>query len=435
MRRVAFLSFLLLTAGGPVAAAAAEPTVGEMSSLESLLGAALAANPEVAQARALWRAAEQRARHVGALEDPVLSLGIDDEPVSGPGDGQREIALSQAIPFPGKRGLMTEEARRKTDAAREMLLDAARRVASDVKIAYYEHFMLESQTKTMKESRAALADAIEVTRARYETGVAGQQDLLLAKVEGSELDGEILHAEALVGAARARINFLLALDPATPVGPTPVVSLSPFDARIEELLAAAPSSRATLRAAEREVEAADAARRLARVSWRPDFMVGAGYMEMPNMVDEWRAEVALTLPIWKGRKQDAMAREAEMRLTAARERLEADRNRVGTEIEEQFAHVTSEREIVRLYQREILPQAELAYRSARANYLTGQVTFLVLLDSLRKLIGLKKSYYEYLADSEMHLARLEAAVGRDLGGIRLDAALDAAIEGKGESAR
>ncbi len=448
MRKAAFLSCLLVAAASPVAGLvalaalaapaasfAADPPAGEVPALESLLREAIAANPEVAEARALWRAAESRARHVGALEDPVLGFALDEQPVRGEGAGEREISLSQAIPFPGKRGLATEEARREAEAAREMLIGAARRVVTEVKLAYYEHFMLESQARAMKESRAALGDAIEVTRARYETGVAGQQDLLLAMVEGSELDGEILHTEALVGAARARVNLLVARAAATPVGPTPVDSLSPFDARIEDLLAAAPTTRPSLRAAEREVEAADAARRLARTAWRPDFMLGAAYMQMPDEIDEWRAEVALTLPVWKGRKQDAMAREAASRHEAARRRLEADRNRAGIEIEEQYAHVASEREIVRLYQREILPQAELAYRSARANYLTGQVTFLVLLDSLRKLIDLRKSYYEYLADSEMHLARLEEAVGRDLGGVRLDSLIDAAADVKEGSAR
>ncbi len=435
MRKVAFLSCLLVAVAAPVAALAADPPGEETSDLESLLREALAANPEVAEARALWRAAESRARYVGALDDPVLGFMLDDQPLRGDGSGQREISLSQAIPFPGKRGLMTEEARRDAEAAREMAREAARRVVTEVKMAYYELFMLESQVAAMRESRSALADAIEVTRARYETGIAGQQDLLLAMVEGSELDGEILHAEALVVAARVRLNLLLARDPSTRLGPAHVDSLSPFDASLEALLASARESRPALRAAERDTAAAAAAHRGARIAWRPDFMIGAGYMQMPDVVDEWRAEVAMTLPIWKGRKQDAAAREAARRVDAARAALEAARIRVGVTVEEQYAHVSSERGIVGLYDREILPQAELAYRSARANYLTGQVTFLVLLDSLRKLIALRKSYYEYLADSEMHLARLEEAVGRDLGGIRIDALLDAAVDTKGESAR
>jgi outer membrane protein TolC len=442
MRKVAFLAYVLAVLAGPAAALPADPSVSAppaaevsagVSPLDSLLREALAGNPEVAEARALWRAAAERTSHVGALEDPMLEFMLDEQPFEG-GEGMWGVSLSQEIPFPGKRGPATDAARREADAAREMLLDAARRVVTDVKIAYYEHFQLESQVATMRESRAALADAVEATRARYETGVAGQQDLLLARVEGSALDGEILHAEALVGAARARINLLLARDASAPLGSTPVDSLSPFDARLEDLLAAAPSARPSLRAAEREAQAADAALSGARAAWRPDLLVGAGYLRMPDEVDAWRAEVGLTLPVWKGRKEDAMAREAERRHEAARSRLEAVRNRAGIEIEEQYAHVVSEREIVRLYEREILPQAELAYRSARANYLTGQVTFLTLLESLRKWIDLRKSYFEYLADSEMHLARLEEAAGQDLGGLRLDALIEAAAETKGESA-
>jgi len=416
----------------------AESAPGDTLDLGSLVREALAANPEIAGARELWRASEARVPAAGALDDPMLELELMDQPFRGAGAGERVVSLTQAIPFPGKRGLQSETARWESEAARARAIDAARRIVTEVKVAYFELFEAESRLDAMRDSRSALADAIATTRARYEAGLAGQPDLLLAKVEAAELDGEIGHLGALASAARARINLLVGREAAAPLGRARVDSLSPFDASrgaLDALRARARAERPSVLAMKREVAAADAASRQARVAYRPDFLISAGYEEMSDAIDEWRAAVGVTLPIWKARKQNAGAREAERRLAAARNALTAEQNRAASAVEEQFAHVSSEREIVRLYEAEILPLADLAVQSARAGYASGQATFLVLLESLRKQIALTQSYAEYFADAEMHLAQLEEAVGADLAGIQFDLDPDAGPDSTKETDR
>jgi len=425
MRKTLVLFILLgLTESVPQVAFPEEP--GGASNLDALLDEALRVNPRIAEARAMWGASEASVPSAGALDDPMLELMLDDKPVSGGGRGRRVISATQSIPFPGKRGLMTEEAYGEAEASREMARDVIRSVVTQVKVAYYELFMLESQVATLYGSRDALKDAIVATRARYEAGQTGQQDLLLIRVEASEIDAEIRLFEAQIEAARARLNLTIGRVGDAPLGRAWVESLSPFDTSLDELVTNARTSRPSVLAKEREVDAATAALKFARVNYRPDFSVSAGYMQMPDDVDEWKASVGVTLPLWKGRKQNALARAAGSRLEAARQGLDQERNLTGISVEEQYANVTSKRAVTLQYRQEIIPLAELAYRSARANYLSGQVTFLVLLESVRKNIELKKTYYEFFANSEIDLAMLEEAVGQDLGAIRLDT--DAALE-------
>jgi outer membrane protein TolC len=401
------LGVVQLAAGAPVAE-------GDTLDLAALVREALANNPDVIRARAAGQAEEEAVPLAGALENPVLELALDEQPFDGDGSGQRQVGLSQEIPFPGKRGNRTAAARGQADAARELARAAEREVIAEVKVAYWELFLQENRTAILGESRAALADVIEAARSRYETGLGGQQDLLLAMVEGSKLDGEILHTEAVTAAARSQVNLLLGRDAEAPLGRTAAESLTPFDASLADLLAAAGVAQPSVRAAESEVAAAAAQARLARVAARPDLEVGAMYMQNPEGTDEWRASLGITLPVWKGRKEDAASRAAARRHDAALGGLDAERLRAAAAVEEQYSHVASERQIVELYRREILPQAELAYRSARAGYLAGRETFLVLLEAVRTSLELRESYYEYFADSEMHLAWLEEAVGQDL---------------------
>jgi outer membrane protein, heavy metal efflux system len=436
MGKNSFLAFLFAAAffASLCSAALAQPPAAQdTASLRALLDEALASNPRIAEARSLWRAAEHRVPRAGALDDPMLGFALDEQPFEGGLTGTREISLSQAVPFPGKRGSSSETAALEAAAKRELALQTARDVVTEVKIAYIDLFMMESQLAALRASRDAAADAEGAARARYETGLGGQQDLLIAMVEKGQIESQILRKDALVVAGRSRLNLLLARDGGAPLGRAWIDSLSPFNAAREELVARARAQRPSIRAKERESAAAESAQESARIESRPDFALGAGYMQRPAAPDEWRAEASMTLPLWKGRKQDADARAADERFLAAESALEAERDRVAQSVEEQYAHVTSERAIAELYRREILPQADLAYRSARAGYLADREEFLVMITTLRRRIEIEKEYYELFANAEMHLALLEQSVGADLGGISLD--LEAALEADARDAQ
>jgi len=384
-----------------------------------LLEEALRNNPAVRAAKARWEAVDRAVPAAGAPDDPMLSLGLDEQRFGGLDQGSREVGLTQRFTV-GKLGLRTREATANAALERERLLEAARGVIAEVKESRLDLFMQTEQLAAMRESRAALADVIAATRSRYEAGLAGQSDWLLARVEARELDGDILHAEALLDVARARLNLALGRDAGDPVADLGGVGLTPFDATLEDLLARALERRPSVRAAGRAVEAAQAAHASSRIAARPDPELSAGYMQRPNAADEWRAEVGLPLPVWSSRKQSASARSLERATEAARADLAAERNRVSIEVREELAHVVAEGAIVRLYETEIVPQAELAYESARSSYLTGQASFVTLLESFRALVARRKASVEMLADTEMHLARLERAVGTDLTGVMPD---------------
>ena len=420
---------VLAFASSAATVAFAQTSAPDSLSLEEVVGEALRANPEIAEARAKWRAAEARVPATGALEDPALEFMLDRQPIGDGMAGEKVISLTQMIPFPGKLGLMSGEARREAEASKEMAREMVRRVVSEVKESYFELYMIESQIGAMRESRSAVDAAVSGARARYETGDAGQQEILLLQVELSVLDGEIARMEAMAHSARAKLNLLLAREAEAPLRAPRVAGLSAFDARLEDLIARGREVRPAVRAREREKAAAETAARLARVEYRPDFMLRGGYMRMAEDEQAWQAAVGITLPLWKGRKQDALARAAGYRVEAADRALEAERNRAAAEIEDEYAQLVANRELAHRYADEIIPLADMAYESARAGYLSGRESFLVLLESVRRITELKTTYYEYLAQAETRLALLERAVGEDLGGIRLgpDAGLD---EGK-----
>ena len=78
----------------------------------------------------------------GALEDPMLGLGIVNLPTnfsfSDEDMTMKEVSVSQKVPFPGKRGLMRGMTEKEADAAAIDIAEVADRIAREVKTAYYE---------------------------------------------------------------------------------------------------------------------------------------------------------------------------------------------------------------------------------------------------------------------------------------------------------
>jgi cobalt-zinc-cadmium efflux system outer membrane protein len=98
--RFTFLVAILIWAA-PLATAA-EPTLN----VDRLVEEALQNNPEILAAREKAAAVREKVPQAGALDDPILGLGIVNLPTnfsfSEEDMTMKEVSVSQKVPFPGK---------------------------------------------------------------------------------------------------------------------------------------------------------------------------------------------------------------------------------------------------------------------------------------------------------------------------------------------
>ena len=110
------------------------------------------------------------------------------------------------------------------------------------------------------------------------------------------------------------------------------------------------------------------------------------------------------------RERDAAAalqRMAEAQLAEMRAGVDAG-------IGEHVAEIERARSLVSLYESEVLPQAEANVESSLSSYRVGSVDFLTLVDAQKTLDRYEREYYGLLSDYGLHVAELEATVGREL---------------------
>lgn len=298
------LVLLLLVA--PAAGAAAPPSL----SLEEAVRMAIEGAPMLDARRAQVEAARQESRRAGALPDPMLMVGIDNLPVTGPDAfnpgadpmTMRRIGIRQEIPAAAERDARRDLATRVVDERRAQTraerLEIRRRTAE----AWVALWAAQREVTEVVALREQAELASDLARARVSGGTELAADALAAQATVLELDNRIAAAQAEVDAAQAGLARWVGL-PVVEVGadmpdfrvlPVPKARLLRALNRLGPLLAT-----------EAQVETAAAAIDLAQAEKRPDWSVAASYGQRSDgREDMFMLEFGIELPLFTANRQD-----------------------------------------------------------------------------------------------------------------------------------
>ncbi|MDC0666941.1 TolC family protein [Nannocystis radixulma] len=151
--------------------------------------------------------------------------------------------------------------------------------------------------------------------------------------------------------------------------------------------------------------------RLARANRAPDMTVSAGPDLVPGGKPTWGAffMVSLQVPIFN-RQQGPLAE-----ARASREHLEQEGAALAHDIARQLADAVAlasfQQSQVRLYEGELLPNADAVYEDARQAFLANQSPFLVAVRAQETRVLVYLAYFRALAAYHVALAGVEQALG------------------------
>lgn len=355
---------------------------------DRLVAEALGRSPDLRAARELASAAAERIRPAGALPDPMFSLSYENDGAS-PSLGEMEMTrlafmVEQQLPFPGKLRLAEEIARKDADRVGTGPERAALALTGAVRRAYAALLEARENLVLLAEQVETWKGIEEISRARYASGLATQQDVLRAQAEITRLAQQ---RESDLSAEETALSELrqLLFRPAGTAIPTEarlVPGRLPEPLSDEEALKRAremtPELREAALARERETLGAD----LSRLNLRPDFVATAGYMNRGGLPLMWSASVGVSVPLWAGKKQRPLIAEAERLTSSAAEREVALRRLVEALTEERLVKIRRLAAAARLDGDGLLAQDRLSVEAALASYRTGTVPFVAVLEAL-----------------------------------------------------
>jgi cobalt-zinc-cadmium efflux system outer membrane protein len=375
--------------------------------LAGLVRDALQNSAELRRAEAEVAAERERIPQAGALPDPTLSLGIQNDGFSSIEIGKAEtsfwqVMLTQPLPWPGKRGLREEAARAQASAVEARLARVRLSTAAEVERGYVDLLLARGQLDLLGWLEALWKEAEAIARARYEVGSVPQSDLVRTQLERTRLAQQRIALEAAEATRVEALNRLRvhpldeAIATTRKLMELPDPALPPLAQATDDAEARSPElaeARLTVRAAERRVALAERER-------FPDLSVSAAVMPRGSLDPMWLASVGVSLPIFSGRKQARAVAESASRRDGEERGADALRQVLALRVRERHTMLAAILRTVKLYRETLLVQSDAAVRSTLTQYKVGKVPFASVLEVMRGVVGDEGGFLEAVAQAQ-----------------------------------
>ena len=181
--------------------------------LSALVSETLAHSPDQARAQADVSAERERVPQAGALPDPTLVLGIQNDGFDGLKIGIEptsfwQVLMNVPLSWPGKRGFREDAATARVTVAEAALQRVRLSLLGEVERAYLDLQLIRGQLALQTRLESLWQQAEETARARYQVGEVPQSDLLRAQLERTRLRLQRLSLEATERTAVQALNRL-----------------------------------------------------------------------------------------------------------------------------------------------------------------------------------------------------------------------------------
>ena len=370
-------------------------------------------------------------RQARMLPNPGLEIEYGRGSILGsPGEEDFSIGYAHTFLLGGKRARRVEVARILADMVRFEVADAERRLIADVRAAYVEALAAIRNVQTVEELLRVNGRAIALVRLRVSHGESPRLDETLLQVEMNRLRADRARLQNQVVRQILRLKQLVGLELDRPLrirGRLQLPNAWPDDISESTLIQRALTQRPDLRVARLNESLAEAELRLARAEAYPDL---AGFIRYTRTRARFDAlglntqgqpvplvdtdhiltfGISINLPLWNRNQGNIEA--ARARLNAARQRRTYLEQIVRREVAAAWNRFRAATQALRIFDRQVLRQAEENFRIVRAAYELGELRMLDVITEQRRLIRIQREYTDVL--KEYHLARieLERAVG------------------------
>src|SRR3984893_14160762 len=393
---------------------------GPATSLQALVQEAEQKNPRIAASYHGWQAARNIPKQVSAFPETQVSVQQFSVGSPRPFAGYRNsefayigFGASQDIPYPGKRELRARVAEREAESMEAQVDSVRKDVVGNLKMVYFRLAYIQQTLGVLEKCDELLNQVQQATEARYRVGQGNQQDVLKAQLQHTKILQEFAHHHQEEGLLEAQLKQVLNRPQESPDVVTETFTVRALAYSSAELLQRAGEQNPDVRAKAVSIRQQETQVELAHKNFRPDFNVQYTYQHTASQFrDYYMATFGIRLPN-RGR-QRAELTEAQQNQERAGKELDAESQRVLSEVQQQYVRAKTSEERLRIYSDGLVPQSEATFRSALSTYQSNRQDFESLLSGFLDVLNLDLEYRNELVEHESALAELERLTGVDL---------------------
>ena len=383
---------------------------------------ALASNPTLRRMQHEAGAAWAKTGYISKLPDPTVSTMFFTPPMNFEPDRQlADVQVMQMIPWLGRLKAEAQRAHMEALVAQTQYKAEELRVIGDIRATWFKLYVLRKQIETTEADQAQLESLIKTANARVRTGDAQPGDVLMATLELSSLQEQLLGYRQQIASTTAELNRLVGRDAGMPVVPPTKIAAQLPEWNHDLLRQIARENQPELNAARLRTAATRWGIEIARLKRRPDLTFGVGWivMDAPGAVmpeagrDSFTLGVSGNIPI-SNHKYDAMVSEASREHYAAHASEDEIVLRLDALLRDLWEQARASQKTVELYETSILPQARQTFEADQKSLINNTVTFDRVIRDYRTLLNLEMGYHRALGQLATTLARIRQAAGVDL---------------------
>ncbi len=375
-------------------------------------------NPTLQASRTLISQNKEQEVTANLRPNPVLSWDAQFLPLFTPDlwsssyidtTAQFDLGLGYLFERGRKRQHRLQAAKDLTAVTEAQVADAERTTVESAAQQFITALLARANLEFALQLLDSYQRSVNVSQEQYKAGGLSKVDLLKIQLQTLQFQGDVSAARIARAQALGSLRQLMGFD-SVPRDYDVAGNLNyqPLALRMEDLQARALTLRPDLQTAQRSVASANSQIGLAKANAKQDLNVTFDYSHV-NAANVGSFFFNIPLPIFN-RNQGEVARNYFV-LTQSQLLEKAAEQQVLTDVRNAYELVRNSAEVVDLYNKGYLQQAQEALEITRFSYQHGAASLLDFLDAERSYRATELSYRQALATYMSALEQLRQAVG------------------------
>lgn len=396
----------------------AQETQEKVLTLQECTRIALQNNPLILSSFQQYQASLARVNQAKAFAQPSLNWesDIQDEFFNFSNAGESKFGISQHFEFPTKQILRGKIAGKETNELLQEIERLKLDISFQVKQAFYSLLLIQENLKYAQQNLELSKDFLHKAQFKFESGDVAKVEVLRARVEVAKAENDLRRIYNEVQLAKATLNYLMARRKYEPLRVLGDLKTKSIVLDLDTLKQRALSLRPEMKKLHVILEQLNLQKSFATQTYLPDFEVGINRHKLAGEGNWWNFTLSVNIPIFFWQPVKGEIAEANANIKALRKDIENLENAIALEVEDAYLSAAVAISQIKMFEEEILTQAEEVYFMFSYSYKEGDISSLELIDARRTLIESQTSYVDALFNYRLALAALEKSIGRPLAG-------------------
>jgi len=394
----------------------AQEAQNDALTLEECAAVALQNNPLILSSFQQYQASLARISQAKAFTQPSLNWDSDlqDKLFDFSNAGEWYFGISQPLEFPTKQILRGKIASKESEELLQEIDLLKLDIVFLVKQAFYSLLLTQENQKYARQNLELSQDFLQKAQFKFEAGDVAKVEMLRAQVEVAKAQNALRRIHNDVQLAKANLNYLMARRKYEPLEVQGDLKTKPASLDFEALKMRAISFRPEMKKIHFSLERQNMQKSFANQAYLPDFEVGVNRHSINGAGKWWDFTLSFTIPLFFWQPAKGEIAEADATILALNKEVEHLENAITLEVEDAYLNAMTATNQIKMFEEEILTQAEEVYNMFSFSYQEGEISSIELIDARRTLIESQTSYADALFNYRTAIAALEKSIGQPL---------------------